>query len=536
MSISLQASAASSSGGAPRLCVRALLDPARYDHEVRSPSLVETHISWVVLTGPYAYKIKKPVAPGFLDFSTLERRRFYCHEELRLNRRLAPDIYLSVVPITGTHEDPRMGGEGTPIEYAVQMRQFPQSALMDRLARCGALGPEDIDALARRVAEFHGCIESAPADSGFGEPCRVHDPVEGNFEQLLPLIDDPRLRARLTALREASARAWRARKDVLASRKRGGFVRECHGDLHLGNMARIDARIVIFDGIEFSEELRWIDVMSEIALLLADLDHRGHEALAWRFLNRYLEHTGDYAGVRILPYYMCYRAMVRAKVARLRLAQSGLEQAERDTLDAEFASYLGLAERCLEPGKPRLVITRGLSGCGKTTIAEALLAPLGAVRARSDIERKRLFGLAPQARSGSGLESGIYDPPASRETYERLRALAGAVIEAGYTAIVDATFLEPSTRARFKALAAEHRVPFVILDIEADEPTLRARIARRAEAGRDASEADLAVLERQLGAWQPLAPEERADAVAVDGAHPDANAIAQAVARAARDS
>lgn len=534
MSISLQAGVAPSSE-TPGLCVRALLDPDRYEHEVHDPELLETHISWVVLTGPYAYKIKKPVAPGFLDFSTLERRRFYCHEELRLNRRLAPDIYLEVVPITGTLRDPRIGGAGEPIEYAVKMRQFPQTALMDRLVRTGALSTGDIDALAARVAEFHERIATAPRESPFGEPALVHEPVDANFEQL-GSIDDAGTRARLAALREAAVRCWRTRVDDLAARKRDGFVRECHGDLHLGNIALVEGRIIIFDGIEFSEELRWIDVMSEIAFLLADIDHRKHAHFGWRFLDHYLERTGDYAGLRVLPYYRSYRAMVRAKVARLRLGQAGLARDERATLEHEFSDYLELAERYLRPATPFLVITRGLAGCGKTTITSQLLESVGAVRVRSDVARKRLFGLAADARSGSALGRGIYSADATRQTYERLRRLADAILDAGYNAIVDATFLDRKDRDRFRTLAEERGVHFVLLDIEADEPTLRKRITRRERERRDASEAGLAVLEHQLRSYRALDPDERRSALAVDGVHPNIDAVIEILAAHAHRS
>ena len=492
---------------APSL-IRNLLDPAAYDHPVAAVELLETHISWLLLTGEYAYKIKKPVDFGFLDFSTLAQRRHYCQEELRLNRRLAPALYLAVVAITGSPAAPRLSGPGSAIEYAVKMRQFSQESLMTRVLARGRLQPEQLDTLAGHIAAFHAQAECAGPDSPYGTAENVWQPVAQNFAQIRPHLSNPDQLARLQSLQEWSEAAYHRLRDTLAQRKAQGFIRECHGDLHLGNMVLLDGRITPFDCLEFNAGLRWIDVMSEVAFLTMDLHARGHPALAHRFLNRYCESSGDYSGLRLLRFYQVYRALVRAKVACLRLTQSGLNETEAAATRRDAHRYLALAQDYTRSTPRPLLITHGLSGSGKTHNTQDLVETHGAVRIRSDVERKRLFGLPPGARSHAGLDQGLYRPEASRRTYERLAALAQEVLEAGLPVIVDATFLKREQRAAFRALARRLGLPFIILDFQAPPALLRQRIKARAAAERDASEATVAVLERQLATAEPLGKNE----------------------------
>ena len=487
--------------------VQALLDPAAYDHPVKKVRLRETHISWVFLTGDYAYKLKKPVDFGFLDFSSLDKRRFYCNEELRLNRCFAPELYLAVVPVTRRSGRIRMGGEGPAVEYAVKMRQFDDDALLDHQAERGGLDDALVDAMVVAIADFHARAEPAPAGSAWGEPDDIQHWFQENIDHIRPLLEDADDGDRLDSL-EAWGRREAARlRDAMQRRRREGCVRECHGDLHLGNLVRIGDRVLPFDCIEFNPHLRWIDLMSEIAFLYMDLAHRGLDRQARRFLNLYLQRTGDYGGLALLPYYLVYRALVRAKVAILRLAQE-TDADYRRRARAEYRAYAELAVRFTRPGRPALLITHGLSGSGKSTLAARLVEWLGAVQLRSDVERKRLFGLPAQARSGSGVAAGIYTPDASRRTYQRLAELAEAVVEAGFPAIVDATFLQRTQRAAFRELAARAGVPFLVLDLQAPPAVLRRRVQARRRAGRDPSEAGLAVLEKQLRDAEPLAADE----------------------------
>jgi len=481
--------------------------------------VVETHISWVLLTGAFAYKIKKAVDLGFLDFTTLAARQRYCEQELRLNRRNAPSLYLDVVAITGTVDAPVAGGDGPALEYAVRMREFPQAALASRVLARGELTPGELDVLAADVADFHGRIDVAPATGAFGSPEEILRAALANFDAVRPQAVEAAEASALDALLDWTRREHAALAQRFAARREHGFVRECHGDLHLGNMVLIDGRLTIFDCIEFNDRLRWIDVMSEVAFVVMDLEDRGAPALAHRFLDAYLALTGDYAGLAVLRFYLAYRAMVRAKVTRLRAGQLGAGP-QREAALAEYHGYLGLAARFARPPRAALVITHGLSGCGKTTFTQGLLELTGAVRIRTDVERKRLAGLAREARTGSGIATGLYADDVTEATYRRVDALAREVAAAGEVAIVDATFLKRWQRDGCRRLAAELGIPFVILALEASEETLRRRLAARAGAGRDASEADAAVLDHQLATQEPLATDERRDVIVVDAEAP----------------
>jgi hypothetical protein len=500
--------------------IAALQSPECYPHPVVGPRLIETHISWVLLTGKYAYKIKKPVDLGFVDFTTLALRRRYCEEELRLNRRLAPELYLAVVAIRGTMEAPRIGGKGRLIDYAVKMREFPQQALASRALAGGRFAAAEIDALAALIAGFHAVAPKAPARSSLGTPEAVLSSARQNFEQMLPLVAPPQDGKILRALRRWTEHEHARCRNALKARAVDGFVRECHGDLHLGNIVLLDRRPVPFDCIEFNEALRWIDVMNEVAFVVMDLADRGHADLGWRLLNRYLESTGDYDGVKVLRFYLVYRALVRAKVHLMRAHQPGLAGAEKARLLRAFRGYLRLARRFATPGRTSLIITHGLSGCGKTTATESLMAKLGAVRIRSDLERKRMHQLAPLAASGSGLGTGIYTRKTSAALYRKLGALARTVLKAGWPVVVDATFLRRTEREAFRALAQRLDARFLILNFRAPLELLRERVVARRASAADASEADIAVLQHQLDQREPLTPAEMAVAVVVDGMRP----------------
>jgi hypothetical protein len=480
--------------------------------------IIETHISWVLLTGQYAYKIKKPVNFGFLDFSTLEKRRFCCNEELRLNRRLAAELYLDVVPITGTPDRPELGGTGAAIEYAVKMVRFPSEELLSKFAKLGQLNLSEIDQLADIVSDFHQAIERSDENSPYGDSANIRHWFAENFEHIRPLLDLNSRKQQLQSIQQWGDNESRNLAELMQQRKNHGYVRECHGDLHMGNMTLINGKIILFDCIEFNPMLRWVDVISEAAFLFVDLLHFGYDRYAYRFLNRYLQHTGDYQGLALLHYYLIYRALVRAKVALLRLAQQQDDAAAKQAL-CEYATFADLAERFTKPRPTALIITHGYSGSGKSTMASQLAEKIGAFQIRSDIERKRLFGYSANAQTGSGINNGLYTQEANLKTYQYLKDLAKTVLDAGFPVIIDAAFLKAGQRELFRQLAAECGAPFHIVTFQASDRELCSRINRRQG---DASEATVDVLRRQQQSAQPLSEQEQPNIVAVNTESDDA--------------
>ncbi|MEZ4332434.1 MAG: AAA family ATPase [Myxococcota bacterium] len=482
--------------------------------------IVETHISWVILAGRLAYKIKKPIRLDFLDFSTLARRRQACEDELRLNRRTAPELYLRVVPLVGTPDAPRigLGAEGRvrdePIEFAVEMRRFDPDALFARRLDQGRIDGPLVDALAERIARFHASLAPAapPVDAAAADdrpPAVVT--ARRNLAELLADALTPPLRRRIEALATWLDARLPALEPRLLARARDGFVRECHGDLHLANVALVDGRPVLFDCLEFDLALRTIDVLDETAFAFMDfLAHRRRD-LAFRFLNAYLEITGDYAGVPCLPFFTLHRALVRAKVASIRFRQAGVDAAVAADLAADVERHVAVAETQTIVRDPLLVVTCGLSGSGKTTVGGALVEALPALRIRSDVERKRLAGLAAEARTDSPIGGGLYDAAASERTYDRLESLARILLGAGTSVVVDAAFLLRRDRARFRDLARAVGARFRIVLCDAPIETLRSRVEARSAAGRDASEAGAAVLDHQLTYYEPPEGDEAAE-------------------------
>jgi hypothetical protein len=395
----------------------------------------------------------------------------------------------------------------------VKMRQFDPETTLDRIDDRGQLTAHHVDAIADALAEFHDSAHVAPATSSWGTAKAVWTPVEQNFTQLAPRIEGEEAKALLETLHRWSEKEHARLKSELELRHKQGFIRECHGDLHLGNMAWREGELLIFDCIEFNADLRWIDVISEVAFCYMDLLQRGHGALAARFLNRYLERSGDYAGVTLLRFYAVYRAMVRAKVAYIRADQSDQTAAEANREREAGLAYLRFARDLMRREKARLLITHGLSGSGKTTFTDVLLEKLGAIRLRSDVERKRLAGLDALASTGSGVGKGIYGQDFSRLTYDHLATLAEKLLKAGWNVIVDATFIARWQRELFIQVAAKSGVAFHILDFSAPADVLRERVIARSAAGKDASEADLSVLEQQLKSQEPLTLEESQAAI-----------------------
>ncbi len=483
--------------------IDALRNPALYPHKAHSVHVLETHISWVLLADRYAYKIKKPVNLGFLDFTELGKRHFYCREEIRLNRRLAPQIYLDVISIGGSPQQPVFLAEPA-FEYAVRMRRFPAGKLLVTLLEKNQLSCQHIDKLAATLSGFHAQLPHAGTDGEYGSPQAIAAPMRDNFRQVAKLLSPAEAEAfKLTELQTLSEQMFSDCLPLFNQRREAGFIRECHGDLHLGNIVLLQDTPTPFDGIEFDAKLRWIDVMNDVAFLLMDLQFHRRPDLAYRFLNAYLDISGDHAGLGVLQFYIGYRAMVRAKIAAIRFAQT------QNSLDKnECCHYLALTGDCLAKRCPVLIITHGLPGSGKTTFSQMLLEKWQIIRIRSDIERKRLFGLTALETSGSGLNNGIYAPQASEQTYWHLLALARMLLMQGFKVVIDAAFLKHRQRQAFRELGRELAIPFVIVSIQCDADLLRQRIRQRRQLGQDASEADLAVLAQAEASAEALQGDE----------------------------
>lgn len=498
------------------LLIENLQNQALYDHAVEKFEVIETHISWVLLTGQYVYKIKKPVNFGFLDFSTLEKRHFYCEEELRLNRRLAPHLYLGVVAIHGSEEHPELGGQGPVIEYAVKMYQFPQSAQLDRVLTDQGLDVLVMDKLASKVAHFHLSLDPVNKDSGFGDISHVREPVLENFRHIRASIKDHTSSPLLDKLELWSQQQLEKLAELIQQRSAQGFVRECHGDMHLRNIALLDDDIIIFDCIEFNKNFYMIDVMSEIAFLIMDFEDRQQDILAQRFLNSYLEITGDYEGLRLLRFYKVYRALVRAKVDALRLGQEKTGTLTYDQTFKAFLQYLKLAERYTHPTAPCLLINHGLSGSGKSAGTRALLEKYPAIQVRSDVERKRLFNIADNNNSTAAIEKGIYTAKATQMTYARLLDITQCLLSEGYSVVVDAANLKLQQRQLFIELAKLIRIPYFILAYKASVETLRERVILRKQQGSDVSDATLEILQYQIENHEPLSGDEKPFVIEID--------------------
>ena len=480
--------------------IRALLKPEAYPHPVADLHLLETHLSWVILTGPYAYKIKKPVAFGFVDFSTETLRAQACREELRLNRRLSPQRYLDLVAVVGP-------GDGAELTKAVRMVQFDQSQLLPAVLERDELSEPLIAAFAEHLARFHRDAAQAPMDSPWGLPAAVIQPVQDNLTALASCTAEA---ARLGRLGQWVEEQSQRLTPWIGQRRQGGFIRECHGDLHLGNMLLGADGIEVFDALEFSPTLRWIDPISELAFLVMDLAVHGQLELGNQLLNHWVEASGDAEGLRGWAWYSVYRALVRAKVTWLRLGQGSLSPEARQQGHRDLEHYLNLAESWCQPRPKGLVLMHGLSGSGKSTVAARLSAATGALVFRSDVERKRLFGFwgtKPTRR----LEGELYGPEASAYLYgTALPQLVEPALAAGLPVVLDACFLRHSERQQMARLAARLGVPIQIVACRAPEPVLRQRLLARTAAGIDPSDATVEVMEHQRTWIEPLSKDEEA--------------------------
>ncbi|OIO68636.1 MAG: hypothetical protein COW19_02670 [Zetaproteobacteria bacterium CG12_big_fil_rev_8_21_14_0_65_55_1124] len=470
--------------------IQAMLREDFYQHPVEEVRLLQTHASWVLLTGSFAYKVKKPVNFGFLDFSTLDKRHHFCEEELHLNRRLAPKLYLDILPIGYEDGSFKLGGTKDIRDYCVKMRQFADSDLLSERINNTAFDTAWMDVLARNIANFHAQATQNDAINTFGAPRYLLSHIDASLNTALHHPEA--IKAELIHdLRRLCMQQTKHLVDIFAQRIADARIRDCHGDLHLGNIALYDGKPTVFDCIEFNPEYRAIDTLNDAAFLVMDCDARGHADLAFRFLSRYLEFSGDYSGMPLLPLFLSYRAGVRGKVACLLAEDAATGKNEKQTKLEEAARYFELAATYLKPSTtPCLYAVGGLSGSGKSHLALLGCGIARAIIIRSDATRKRIAGIH--------LELDLYSEEMHRHTYQAMFDAAITLLSTGWPVILDATFLSMDERQRARNTANASGVPFRFAWIDASEDKLKEHIHRRMQKGANISDADIPVLEMQL--------------------------------------
>ena len=502
-----------------RKLIKSLLKPAAYPEPTAEVRLIETHVSFIFITDRFVYKVKKPVDFGFLNFTTLDRRRFYCEEEVRLNSRLCPEIYLGVVELRSSPAGAAFAarsersGPGTLIDYAVKMKRLPEERMLARLLESGELPPSRLQELARVIAEFHAGAARGERIDLQGSPEAIRANWEENFRQAnacaaltLPARD-------LALMRAWVERFLAEQAGLLRDRVAGGFIRECDGDLHLGNICLTD-RICIFDCIEFNERFRFIDTAADIAFLLMDLEYAGRADLCPPFLEAYQEASGDRGLPPLLGFYQAQRAFVRGKVKSFRLAEEGVPAEEARATRAAASRYFRLARGyCLRDRlAPSLILTCGLMGSGKSALARELCFELGLRSLSSDLVRKSRAGREPDQRGEEEYDQGIYAPAATRATYQALLEGARQALGEGRSIVVDATFRRAGDRAEFRALAAGLGAQFFLVHTDCPVEVLRERLEQRRGDPTAVSDGRWELLPRQMAEFEALEPGEAINA------------------------
>lgn len=505
---------------------QAMERPEFYPHPVTAVELRETHISKVFLTGKYVYKIKKPVDLTFLDFTTLAKRRHFCHQEVVLNRRLTHNVYVDVVAVTFEDGRYHLGGPGVPVEYAVKMRQLPGDRSMVQLLRKGKINAKDIAQLARKLAEFYGKASSGEHINTVATWETVRTNCEENFRQTEmfagKLIDE-----RMFHIIRAATRSFmQRRKPLFQQRIAKGNIRDCHGDLRGEHIYFTDG-IQIVDCIEFNERFRYGDVTADLAFLAMDLDFNGFPEIAQSLLDAYVHYTRDRDVFVLLDFYKCYRAFVRVKVNCLRLQEGNLSGSERSVLLEETRKYLDLGYRyAVQFSRPTLWVVCGMPASGKSTIAGEFAKALGITVYRSDVVRKELFGLRPREPKDMPFEQGIYSRGASALTYGRLLLLAQDAIENGNSLILDATYSSRHQRSEVRRLAVDMDVNLIFVECVASDATLKERLKKR-EKGVSVSDARLHHFEHLKGRYEPLQEIREEMHIRVDTENPQEESMRQ---------
>jgi uncharacterized protein len=482
--------------------IQQMLLPDFYPHPVTMPiESIQTHASVVLLTGDFAYKLKKPVNFGFLDYSTIANRQHFCEEEIRLNQRGAKELYLAALPISKQGDKYQLGNDGEIVDYAVKMVQFPQSALLSNLFDSGQITTDDIVEMGQVVAQFHAEAQTSEYISSFGTVAKILQSIDDNYRQTEKYIDRSQTQQQYTETKAYTDRFLLEYQKLFLGRISGGFIRECHGDLHLRNICRWQTKILLFDCIEFNEPFRFVDTMYDVAFAVMDLEARGRKDLANRFLNTYVEQTGDWAGLQVLPMYLSRQAYVRAKVTSFLLDDAGISSEDRLNAAETARNYYHQAWSYTQTQQGRLIMISGLSGSGKSTLGKQISESLGGVQIRSDAVRKHLGGI-PLLTKG---DDSLYTPEMTARTYQEVLALGSKLAAQGFTVILDAKYDRQSLRTAVIDLAQSEAIQLDIIHCTAPASVLFDRLAQRTG---DIADATVELLASQQAAWEDFSPIE----------------------------
>ena len=485
--------------------LESLQHPSAYPVQTRSVELIQTHVSWLFLTDTHVFKLKKPVNFGFLDFSTLDLRRFYCYEELRLNRRLCPDIYEQVIALRETDSGVAFVGDGNVIEYAVMMKRLPADRMLDRLVDNGRISVEEIQIVALEICKFHSSALTSPYISEFGSLEQIQFNWRENFDQTLPFRASTLPSDVSETIRTYIETFTNEHRALFYERIKNGYIRDCDGDIHLGNICLLNSTAYIFDCIEFNERFRFSDTAADIAFFLMDLDFHRRPDLADAALSTYIAASADINLAKLITFYKVYRAFVRGKVESMQFFDTGIAQDERSAAEKRAIRYFQLARGyCLRSRlPPTLFITCGTMGCGKSTLSDQLAFELGLATFNSDTVRKQLAGLPPETAIQVSFGEGLYSKEMSQRTYCQLEHLADTELASGHSVMIDAGFGTGNERAQFARLAASHHAEFVILFVQCDPDVQRRRLHERSFRGDSVSDGRVELFDQQKSVFEP---------------------------------
>nr|CAD5982638.1 putative protein Rv2004c [Planktothrix pseudagardhii] len=494
----------------PRL-IQQMLEPDFYPHPVQEPiELLQTHISFIVLTGEYVYKLKKIVDFGFLDYSTLEKRHYFCEQELHMNQQQAPELYLEVLPIIEIGDRFQFGDNQNPaVEYALKMRQFPEENLLINLFAQDKLTIKEMEELGKVVAEFHQSCPTNDEILKFGEIAQIRHSIDGNYQKTQKYIGCCQTQEQYEQTKQYTDSCFETHDAIFKSRIENRWIRECHGDLHLKNICIYQDKILLFDRIEFNQEFRFVDVIYDVAFVAMDLEGRGRADLGNRFLNSYIEQTGDWEGLQLLPFYLTRQAYVRAKVNSLILDDPAVAEEQKETAQQEATQYYKLAWQYTRRSSGGIVMMSGLSGSGKSTTARKLSKRLNAIHIRSDAVRKHLANV-PLYEKG---EEEIYTPEMTEKTYKRLLELGLLLAKQGFWVILDAKYDQQERRGEVIETCNTHQLPLQIIECTAPMDILQDRLQQRQG---DIADATVDLLTSQQAKAQPFTDDEKSYLTTID--------------------